>query len=93
VGFFWLLLVIFCSVLFWFLPHRENYIGPKFHLFNTLDNLEITTLTLICNHTFTFLKYPMTRGPDLAAAVYSTQKSSVLPLYEVSSYLDLCVTK
>ncbi|XP_027978542.1 protein ITPRID2 isoform X1 [Eumetopias jubatus] len=27
-------------------------------------------------------QYPMTRGPDLAAAVYSTQKSSVLPLYE-----------
>ncbi|EPY82530.1 sperm-specific antigen 2 isoform 2 [Camelus ferus] len=27
-------------------------------------------------------QYPMTRGPDLAAAPYSTQKSSVLPLYE-----------
>ncbi|XP_042805246.1 protein ITPRID2 isoform X1 [Panthera leo] len=27
-------------------------------------------------------QYPVTRGPDLAAAPYSTQKSSVLPLYE-----------
>ncbi|XP_011814816.1 PREDICTED: sperm-specific antigen 2 isoform X4 [Colobus angolensis palliatus] len=27
-------------------------------------------------------QYPMMRGPDLAAAPYSTQKSSVLPLYE-----------
>ncbi|XP_006864079.1 PREDICTED: sperm-specific antigen 2 isoform X1 [Chrysochloris asiatica] len=27
-------------------------------------------------------QYPMIRGPDLAAAPYSTQKSSVLPLYE-----------
>uniref|UniRef100_U3E6M5 Sperm-specific antigen 2 isoform 1 n=1 Tax=Callithrix jacchus TaxID=9483 RepID=U3E6M5_CALJA len=27
-------------------------------------------------------QYPMMRGPDLAAAAYSTQKSSVLPLYE-----------
>ncbi|XP_077632445.1 protein ITPRID2 isoform X4 [Crocuta crocuta] len=27
-------------------------------------------------------QYPMTRGPDLAAAPYSTPKSSVLPLYE-----------
>ncbi|XP_041629901.1 protein ITPRID2 isoform X3 [Vulpes lagopus] len=27
-------------------------------------------------------QYPMTRGSDLAAAPYSTQKSSVLPLYE-----------
>ncbi|XP_053453020.1 protein ITPRID2 isoform X2 [Nycticebus coucang] len=27
-------------------------------------------------------QYPMTRGPDLAAAPYNNQKSSVLPLYE-----------
>ncbi|XP_075386348.1 protein ITPRID2 isoform X1 [Tenrec ecaudatus] len=27
-------------------------------------------------------QYPMIRGPDLAASPYSTQKSSVLPLYE-----------
>ncbi|XP_049743548.1 protein ITPRID2 isoform X6 [Elephas maximus indicus] len=27
-------------------------------------------------------QYPMMRGPDLAAAPYNTQKSSVLPLYE-----------
>ncbi|XP_045149890.1 protein ITPRID2 isoform X2 [Echinops telfairi] len=27
-------------------------------------------------------QYPMLRGPDLAASPYSTQKSSVLPLYE-----------
>lgn len=31
------------------------------------------------------------RGPDLAAAPYSAQKSSVLPLYEVSSLLNLPV--
>lgn len=65
--------------------------GPKFCLFNTLINVEVV-LTLICNCTFTFLKYPMMRGPDLAAAPYSTQKSSVLPLCEVSSYLSLCVS-
>lgn len=58
---------------------------------NTLSNLEVVTLTN-CNHTFTFLKYPM-RGLDLAAAPYSTQKSSVLPLYEVSSCLNFCFTK
>lgn len=53
---------------------------------------EVVTLTLLSNQTFILLKYPMMRGPDLAAAPYSTQKSSVLPLYEVSCYLNLCVT-
>lgn len=65
--------------------------APDATFANTLSNLEVVTLTN-CNHTFTFLKYPM-RGPDLAAASYSTQKSSVLPLYEVSSYLSFCFTR
>ncbi|KAG8520317.1 Protein ITPRID2 [Galemys pyrenaicus] len=54
---------------------------------NSLQNLsqiilEVVSLTLISNYTCTLLKYPIMRGPDLAAAPYSTQKSSVLPLYE-----------
>lgn len=75
------------------MPQRETYVLPKFCLFNTLDDVEVVTLTLLSNKTFTLLKYPMMRGPDLAAAPYSTQKSSVLPLYEVSCYLNPCVTE
>ncbi|GAB1286482.1 Protein ITPRID2 [Apodemus speciosus] len=37
-------------------------------------------------------QYPMTRGPDLAAAPYSTQKSSVLPLYE-NTFQELQVVR
>ncbi|ERE71900.1 putative sperm-specific antigen 2 like protein [Cricetulus griseus] len=37
-------------------------------------------------------QYPMMRGPDLAAASYSTQKSSVLPLYE-NTYQELQVVR
>lgn len=75
------------------MPQREAYVHHKFCLFNTLDDVEVVTLSLLSNRTFTLLKYPMMRGPDLAAAPYSTQKSSVLPLYEVSCYLNLCVTE
>jgi hypothetical protein len=57
------------------------------------ENMEVVTLTLFFNAAFIHLKYPMMRGPDLAAAAYSTPKSSVLPLYEVSSLLNLCATK
>ncbi|XP_040601622.1 protein ITPRID2 isoform X2 [Mesocricetus auratus] len=37
-------------------------------------------------------QYPMMRGPDLAAASYSTQKSSVLPLYE-NTFQELQVVR
>ncbi|XP_036018458.1 protein ITPRID2 isoform X2 [Mus musculus] len=37
-------------------------------------------------------QYPMTRGPDLAAAPYSTQNSSVLPLYE-NTFQELQVVR
>lgn len=37
-------------------------------------------------------QYPLMRGPDLAAAPYSTQKSSVLPLYE-NTFQELQVVR
>ncbi|XP_051040337.1 protein ITPRID2 isoform X2 [Phodopus roborovskii] len=37
-------------------------------------------------------QYPIMRGPDLAAASYSTQKSSVLPLYE-NTFQELQVVR
>lgn len=37
-------------------------------------------------------QYPMMRGPDLAAAPYNTQKSSVLPLYE-NTFQELQVVR
>ena len=82
----------FSYVFYHYFCLKEKDEDLKFHLFNTLNNLEIVAVALICNHAFTFLKYPV-RGPELAAAPYSTQKSSVLPLYEVSSYLNHCVTE
>ncbi|XP_045415264.1 protein ITPRID2 isoform X2 [Lemur catta] len=59
-------------------PYRACSVNPP----STIEMQLRRVLHDIRNSLQNLSQYPMMRGPDLAAAPYSTQKSSVLPLYE-----------
>ncbi|XP_066200927.1 protein ITPRID2 isoform X1 [Saccopteryx leptura] len=59
-------------------PYRVGSVNPP----SAIEMQLRRVLHDIRNSLQNLSQYPMMRGPDLAAAPYSTQKSSVLPLYE-----------
>ncbi|XP_036174531.1 protein ITPRID2 isoform X2 [Myotis myotis] len=59
-------------------PYRSGSVNPP----SAIEMQLRRVLHDIRNSLQNLSQYPMMRGPDLAAAPYSPQKSSVLPLYE-----------
>ncbi|KAM8789349.1 protein ITPRID2 isoform 2-T3 [Rhynchonycteris naso] len=59
-------------------PYRTGSVNPP----SAIEMQLRRVLHDIRNSLQNLSQYPMMRGPDLTAAPYSTQKSSVLPLYE-----------
>ncbi|XP_008136721.2 protein ITPRID2 [Eptesicus fuscus] len=59
-------------------PYRSGSVNPP----SAIEMQLRRVLHDIRNSLQNLSQHPMTRGPDLAAASYSPQKSSVLPLYE-----------
>lgn len=59
-------------------PYRVGSVNPP----SAIEMQLRRVLHDIRNSLQNLSQYPMMRGPDLTAAPYSTQKSSVLPLYE-----------